>query len=85
MFKSGREPVKRSDTTGLDANQRDIDKGMQNQIPLSPARVLYEELRKNEQAGSLNTWPAPRHGPRGTKRMRFSGRAPLGRALEEDG
>ncbi len=32
---------------------------MPNQAPLSPARVLYEELRENEDAGSLDTWPAP--------------------------
>ncbi len=33
---------------------------MENQAPLSPARVLYEELRENEDAGSLDSWPAPR-------------------------
>jgi hypothetical protein len=33
---------------------------MQNQAPLSPARVLYEELRESEDAGLLDTWPAPR-------------------------
>ena len=32
---------------------------MPNQAPLSPARVLFEELRANEDAGSLDTWPAP--------------------------
>ncbi len=32
---------------------------MPNQAPLSPARVLYEELRENADAGSLDTWPAP--------------------------
>ncbi len=32
---------------------------MPNQAPLSLARVLYEELRENEDAGSLDTWPAP--------------------------
>jgi hypothetical protein len=32
---------------------------MPNQAPLSPARVLYEELRGNEDAGSLDAWPAP--------------------------
>ena len=31
---------------------------MANQAPLSPARVLYEELRENEDAGSLDAWPA---------------------------
>ncbi|MHA1151457.1 MAG: hypothetical protein ACTSQ7_02115 [Alphaproteobacteria bacterium] len=31
---------------------------MQNQAPLSPARVLYQELRENEDAGLLDTWPA---------------------------
>ena len=30
---------------------------MRNQAPLSPARVLYEELRENEDAGLLDTWP----------------------------
>ena len=33
---------------------------MENQAPLSPARVPYEELRENEDAGSLDSWPAPR-------------------------
>ena len=33
---------------------------MQNQAPLSPARILYEELRDNEDAGLLDTWPARR-------------------------
>ncbi len=32
---------------------------MPNQAHLSPARVLYEELRENEDAGSLDTWPTP--------------------------
>ncbi len=32
---------------------------MPNQAPLSPARLLYEELRENEDAGLLDTWPAP--------------------------
>lgn len=32
---------------------------MQNQAPLSPARVLYDELRENEYAGLLDNWPAP--------------------------
>ena len=32
---------------------------MPNQVPLSPARLLYQELRENEDAGSLDTWPAP--------------------------
>ena len=31
---------------------------MQNQAPLSPARVLYQELRENEDAGLLDAWPA---------------------------
>ena len=31
---------------------------MRNQAPLSPARVLYEELRENEEAGLLDAWPA---------------------------
>jgi len=31
---------------------------MAYQTPLSPARVLYEELRENEEAGSFDTWPA---------------------------
>ena len=33
---------------------------MQNQVPLSPARVLYEELRENEDAGFLDGWPTLR-------------------------
>ncbi len=32
---------------------------MANQGPLSPARLLYEELRENEDAGSFDSWPAP--------------------------
>jgi hypothetical protein len=31
---------------------------MPNQTPLSPARILYEELRENEDAGLLDTCPA---------------------------
>ena len=31
---------------------------MRNQSPLSPARVLYEELREDEDAGLLDSWPA---------------------------
>ena len=33
---------------------------MQNQFSLSPARAPFEELRQNEDAGSLDAWPAPR-------------------------
>ncbi len=33
---------------------------MQNQFSLSPARAPFEELRRNEDAGSLDAWPAPR-------------------------
>ena len=33
---------------------------MQNQAPLSPARILYEELRENEDAGLLDPWPTHR-------------------------
>lgn len=33
---------------------------MQNQFSLSPARTPFEELRQNEDAGSLDAWPAPR-------------------------
>ena len=36
---------------------------MPNQAPLSLARVLYEEPRENEDAGSLDTWPAPHEAP----------------------
>jgi hypothetical protein len=32
---------------------------MENRAPLSQARVLYEELRENENTGLLDTWPAP--------------------------
>lgn len=46
-------------STGLVGYQREIDKGMQNQAPLSPARVLYDELRENEYAGLLDIWPTP--------------------------
>ena len=43
----------------MEIGERRIDNGMPNQAPLSPARVLFEELRANEDAGSLDTWPAP--------------------------
>lgn len=33
---------------------------MQNQVPLSPARTLNDELRENEESGSLDNWPARR-------------------------
>ncbi len=33
---------------------------MQNQFSLSPARAPFEELRRNEDAGSLDAWSAPR-------------------------
>ena len=33
---------------------------MQNQSSLLPVRALFEELRQNEDAGSLDTWPASR-------------------------
>ena len=32
---------------------------MQNQAPLSPARVLYDELRENENSGLLDSWSTP--------------------------
>ncbi len=43
----------------MEIGERRIDNGMPNQAPLSPARVLYEQLLENEDAGSLDTWPAP--------------------------
>ena len=33
---------------------------MQNHFSLSPAQDPFEELRQNEDAGSLDAWPAPR-------------------------
>lgn len=56
--KAGRAPARRVGSAGPDGEigERQIDNGMPNQAPLSPARVLYEELRENDYAESLDTW-----------------------------
>lgn len=42
------------------SGERRLDRAMQDQAPLSPARAMFEELRENEDAGSFDSFSEPR-------------------------